>query len=629
MLRGIILGLTVSLLALAFLNPPLETTASAQVSRTENASDPRNIKNGWVIPDEGYSDQPYVVTTNDGKWLCLMTTGKGVEGEGGQHVVATISGDYGRHWSELIDIEPATGPEASWVMPLKLPSGRVYAFYTYNKDDVREVPNVASPSIRKRVDTLGAYVFKYSDDNGRTWSKERFEMPLPVFAFDRTNNFGGKTLFFWGVGKPIIHRDVAYFGWAKVGKWGEPGVLVRSQGQVMRSDNILTERDPRKIRWQVLPEGELGLRAPKGPIAEETNLVGMSDGKLYAMYRTIDGYNCQAYSSDGGRHWTPPQYGTYTPGGRRIKQPRAANFVWKLSNGKFLQWYHNHGGEAAHSREWTTMATGYYRSRNPGWISGGIEKNGAIHWSQPEILLYDDDPAVRMSYPDFIENDGRYFITETQKTVARVHEVDASLLEGLWKQFEKGEVARRDLAVDLAAKDCAPGSTLQMPQLRRLDDGGGLSLDFWVKFDELSPGQTVFDDRDEKGKGIALITSDRFTLKILLSDGQHSAEWDSDPGTHEGTLKVNGWQHVVVTIDGGPKIITFVIDGILNDGSSVRQYGWGRFRPEVSEVSGSPRAILAKPLLGQLKSFRLYSRALRTSEAVGNFRAERATLTLD
>ncbi len=39
-----------------------------------------------------------------------------------------------------------------------------------------------------------------------------------------------------------------------------------------------------------------------------------------------------------------------------------------------------------------------------------------------------------MSYPDLIEQDGRYWITETQKTVARVHSVDPELLEGLWKQ---------------------------------------------------------------------------------------------------------------------------------------------------------------------------------------------------
>jgi hypothetical protein len=88
-------------------------------------------------------------------------------------------------------------------------------------------------------------------------------------------------------------------------------------------------------------------------------------------------------------------------------------------------------------------------------------------------------------------------------------------------------------------------------------------------------------------------------------------------------LKVNTWQHVVVTVDGGPKIVTFVIDGQVNDGGPVRQYGWGRFKPEMSDVNGSPRSVLAKHLLGEIKSFRVYNRYLRTSEAVGNFRAER------
>jgi len=39
-----------------------------------------------------------------------------------------------------------------------------------------------------------------------------------------------------------------------------------------------------------------------------------------------------------------------------------------------------------------------------------------------------------MSYPDFIEENGSYWVTETQKVVARVHSVDAELLNGLWNQ---------------------------------------------------------------------------------------------------------------------------------------------------------------------------------------------------
>ncbi len=43
----------------------------------------RNIRHGLRIPTETYSDQPYIVTTDDGAWLCVVTTGAGHEGQGG------------------------------------------------------------------------------------------------------------------------------------------------------------------------------------------------------------------------------------------------------------------------------------------------------------------------------------------------------------------------------------------------------------------------------------------------------------------------------------------------------------------------------------------------------------------
>ncbi len=46
--------------------------------------DPRYISNGRAIPSERYADQPCIVRTDDGAWLCVITTGKGAEGSGGQ-----------------------------------------------------------------------------------------------------------------------------------------------------------------------------------------------------------------------------------------------------------------------------------------------------------------------------------------------------------------------------------------------------------------------------------------------------------------------------------------------------------------------------------------------------------------
>jgi hypothetical protein len=58
------------------------------------------------------------------------------------------------------------------------------------------VPNAQSPCLAKRVDTLGVYAFRYSDDNGRTWSTDGYEIPMHLTEADRDNNFGGQTLFF-------------------------------------------------------------------------------------------------------------------------------------------------------------------------------------------------------------------------------------------------------------------------------------------------------------------------------------------------------------------------------------------------------------------------------------------------
>lgn len=64
----------------------LSIPTAAQMPSLNPVDDPRNIKNGSVIPDEGYSDHPYVVISNESAWLCVLTTGKGGEGEGGQHI---------------------------------------------------------------------------------------------------------------------------------------------------------------------------------------------------------------------------------------------------------------------------------------------------------------------------------------------------------------------------------------------------------------------------------------------------------------------------------------------------------------------------------------------------------------
>jgi hypothetical protein len=558
--------------------------------------DNRDISLGFSIYENGYMDQPYVSVLPNGNWLCLFTTGSASESRPGQHVVATTSTDQGRTWSNPVDIEPNTGPLASWAMPYVTPYGRVYAFYDYNGDNI----NSLNGKPLKQVGELGWYCYKYSDDNGQTWS-ERYRLPVRKTPVDFNNDWKGEVQLLWGIAKPIAVGGNMYFGFTKLGKFQQD----LGEGWFFKSDNIDTEKDATKLHWQMLPDGDQGLRNPAfGSVQEEQNIVSLSKGDLYCMYRTTQGFPAHAYSRDGGHNWTMPEAASYTPGGKILKNPRACPRVFKCQNGKFLFWYHNHSGKD-------------YTGRNPVWISGGVEKDGFIHWSQPEILLYDNDPKGRgMSYPDLIEQDGKYWMTETQKVKGRVHRIDNSLLNDLWKQATTTALTRNGLVVNKTA--AKPNTSIRIPTIPNLKTGG-FSLDLWLTFNDLQANQIVFDSRDQQGKGVWIATTDQQTLRLSMSDGVRTEGWDTDPGS----LQVGKLHHVVFIVDGAPDIITVVVNGTLCDGGTTRQYGWGRFNPQLEDVNGNRKAQLAPSLHGQVNALKLYDRYLTTSEAVANFNASK------
>lgn len=579
--------------------------------------DPRNFANGHLIPDEHYCDQPRIVVTRDGTWVCILTTNKGEEGDPGQHIVATRSTDKGRTWSPLVDVEPADREITSaYAIALITPFDRIYAIYCYNGDRIRTLPD-GKPI---RDDMQGWCVFRYSDDQGRTWS-QRYRIPMRVTAADRGNQWGGKLQMWWAIGTPTYFNGSAMFGFTKLGRY----ILEEGEGWFFRSDNVLQERDPEKVRWELLPEGEHGVRAPEfGTVQEEFDVVHLEGESFFTVYRTTKGHAACAYSRDGGRSWSKPEPLRYAPGGRIVKQPRACTKIWKTKNGRYLLWFHNNGT--------TTFNNGLNAgSRNIAWLSAGRLQNGQLVWSQPEIVAYVEGGLEGCSYPDLIEDGGRYYICATQKTEARVWTVDDELIEDLWTQHTRARVVTNGLALDLPAERCVPNSTAGAPriapligQMRRRsphsDTAGGLTIELTVRFRDLAPGQVLLDSRDGAGAGYALRTTDRGTLRFEMNDGWQAAHWDCDAGV----LKTNTLQHVAVIVDGRPNVICFVVDGELCDGGRERPFGFGRFNPTFKDVSGGRTLRIAPSLHGELQHLRLYTRALRVSEVIGNQRAASA-----
>ena len=177
-----------------------------------------------------------------------------------------------------------------------------------------------------------------------------------------------------------------------------------------------------------------------------------------------------------------------------------------------------------------------------------------------------------MSYPDLVEDAGCYYLVETQKEKARVHQLDPRLLEGMWSQLEAGgSLTTENCIVEWnsagALKDQVAIPPLprlntrdhQRPDYGALDLRSGFTVELWLQLDHLDSGQRLLDARADSGQGWALQTTERGAVEIILNDGRSESRWDCDPDM----LQAGRLQQLAVIVDGGPKIISFYVDGVL------------------------------------------------------------------
>jgi hypothetical protein len=146
---------------------------------------------------------------------------------------------------------------------------------------------------------------------------------------------------------------------------------------------------------------------------------------------------------------------------------------------------------------------------------------------------------------------------------------------------------------------------------RSKDLRGGCSLELVVRGIP-APGSILFDSRNSEGAGILVRALDGAKIEVTLSDARCFSSWTSDAGG----LAESGLNHVCMIVDGGPKLILFVINGELCDGGDDRQFGWGRYNRDLRDLAGAPNATLDQCVLDAT----LHGRALRVSEAVHSAR---------
>lgn len=294
-----------------------------------------------------------------------------------------------------------------------------------------------------------------------------------------------------------------------------------------------------------------------------------------------------------------------------------------------------------------------YTGRRVYWLTVGRESpGGVIRWAQPEIALWWDGAGFEdrpdwnpdwaivdgPGYPDWVEyDDGTLAFVESNKLAVRYHDVDRRLLHYLRHQPELSSMPTDGLVLDHVASPDTPGSPDEMaaPVLADLRAGGGFTMIVQIAGGArggprevlvsalttvtAALGEEPTDRHITKGYEIAVTAAGE--VELFVTDG---FDQTFRHVTTIGATGVNdGAAHVVAfAVDGGPKVVSVVVDDHLDDGGEQAPQGWAFVPSGLGEIGGS--RVRFRPA-GRLMRFALFDRALLTSEAIGTARSISAT----
>jgi len=552
--------------------------AEARTAETA-ADDFRRFAHGKEVPVEAGRGEPALSVLRDGSWLCVAT-GRARGGRGtAQQVVSTVSSDKGVTWSPPVEVVSAKGTNELLSTCLVTPFDRIYVFYA-------EASGAGASN--------SACWYTFSDDGGATWSGERHRVPLwPHGAGPRR---------FKGLSKPVVSDGTMYVALTTQA----PGSAFPEgdEGWIIASDNILSERNARRVHFKVLPEGGGGIRNPVfGPVQTGLHLVTTGSNELLCVYGT-EGLSApvQSVSRDGGCVWTVPERMTYGPGRREVMTDKAGVRLFGTREGRFVMCYRMPG-----------LPQG--RGGAPVFVSGGLlGDTGGVRWSEPELLMYDRTGSATVTCADMVEQEGRFWFMAEQSGVVRIQEPERGLLQSVWQQESRSEVCSNGLAAACVNASNTDLSFAVSPTFGCWS-GGGLSVELWMVPSHAAMGETLFSTRRGRhGVRVGAANSKgQFLMRIELYDGDRQIVWHADPVV----LRKDRLLHVVFVCDVVAGMVCGFVDGKFCDGYEIRGYGWGDVPAGLWTVAASERAKVS----ASVKQARLYERPLRTSEAVGNFRA--------
>lgn len=619
----------------------LATYSSAIISPL---NDWRFLSNGNLMLEDLYLDQPQCAlytppSPSPVRWVCTIARNSQPEGHFGEHSEILYSDDSGVTWVTGIRLEPPGVPTNSYGNILVTDFGRLIVLYNMNLHNITHFPN-GSPFTRD--DELGFMVWRYSDDGGATWSQDRYTVPLRNTSVDRSNTFNGATQIFWSVDQIKRTRTGgSLHAYTKIGTYMQSAP---EESFFILSNNVNTETNASLVAWDLYPQGDVGVRPPGPPGGmqwEEAHVVQLATQPgMFTVCRTSTGYLGAAFTLDdsGAGGWSEGHFATFSSkglpaaSGRWVKNPEGPITLKRFSNGLYLLLFYFNSVPGYSPKNSTRNA------RNPYWLAVGWEEgDGEVHFSQPEVVLHYSPLAFGTGtgpgYPDFIEDkEGRVFITETNKTQARVHPIDPDFLALLFSAATINATATQCLALAFPPGG-SQGTSFPTPKLPDFTGPSptGATLGLWLSGHSAAPPNSTLID---VGGPLRLsVGAEGGALELTLTDAATgtSATLTTDVDCTERLLQGGSDPHyVAVVVDAAARILTWSVDGVVcdggqgGDGGGGVYWGWEWVPSAMSNLNANPAAptfVLGKGYGGRILGGGWYGRALMHTELVGNYRA--------
>jgi len=389
----------------------------------------------------------------DGMWLTTWGQGS-AECAPDELIVFATSRDQGRTWTpprRIIGWRLEFQERIAYGIPFLVPeTERLYLFFFID----HRVPAGQKPVVPER----NGLHFIHSDDRGETWSEPRpvpVRLPVPPAAPGHSHC--------WVNHPPALFPTGDVVFTVSLSTHGRHWQLGTAEVRTIHCPNLLTERDPARLLFQVFPEGETGIRVNAAPNAanpalarlirafdpaqppldiawnfQEMTIVPLAQADTWlGVGRCYLGSPAYTVSRDRGRTWSPAEPLRFGPGGPPIPHPMTMCPIARLRDGRFLLCFTNNDGSARNAAH---VWEGDGRTRNPQWFAvarqvPGETRNGGLLFGPPRLLAEVDDtidPNLKtgLSMPQYFADGDRHFICyNANKEFLLLDEIPAAVLD--------------------------------------------------------------------------------------------------------------------------------------------------------------------------------------------------------